>query len=183
MEKEMIEGEVREIVYYNDDNCYCVFDLDFGRNLITCVGNIPFLSAGERVRLEGVWTSHPDYGEQFKFDNFIRTIPQKVNAIRTYLASGVIPGIREATAVKITDVFGEEALEVKRARKAHCHKGHIPCQGYENERSLSHSSGCGKHGNVSAAIRRNCKNGSKNTQKIRFTCSGPYQGQPLHSLR
>ena len=112
MEKEMIEGEVREIVYYNDDNCYCVFDIDFSRNLITCVGHIPFLSAGERVRLEGFWTSHPDYGEQFKFDNFIRTIPQKVNAIRTYLASGVIPGIREATAVKITDIFGEDTLEV-----------------------------------------------------------------------
>lgn len=112
MEKEIIEGEVREIVYYNDDNCYCVFDLDFGRNLITCVGHIPYITAGERVRLEGVWTSHPDYGEQFKFDNFIRTIPQKVNAIRTYLASGVIPGIREATAVKMTDIFGEDTLEV-----------------------------------------------------------------------
>lgn len=112
MEQEIIEGEVREIVYYNDDNCYCVFDLDFGKNLITCVGNIPFLTAGERVRLEGRWTSHPDYGEQFKFENFIRTIPQKVNAIRTYLASGVIPGIREATAIKITDRFGEDTLEV-----------------------------------------------------------------------
>ncbi len=114
LEKEFIEGEVREIVYYNDDNCYCVFDLDFGKNLITCVGHIPYLTAGERVRLEGVWTSHVDYGEQFKFDNFIRTIPHKVNAIRTYLASGVIPGIREATAVKMTDVFGEDTLEVIR---------------------------------------------------------------------
>lgn len=114
MEKEFIEGEVREIVYYNDDNCYCVFDLDFGKNLITCVGHIPYLTAGERVRLEGGWTSHVDYGEQFKFDNFIRTIPHKVNAIRTYLASGVIPGIREATAVKMTDVFGEDTLEVIR---------------------------------------------------------------------
>ena len=112
MEKEIIEGEVREIVYYNDDNCYCVFDLDFGKNLITCVGHIPYLTAGERVRLEGLWTSHVDYGEQFKFDNFIRTIPQKVNAIRTYLASGVIPGIREATAIKMTDLFGEDTLEI-----------------------------------------------------------------------
>ncbi len=112
MEKEVIEGEVREIIYYNDDNCYCVFDLDFGKNLITCVGNIPYLTAGEAVRLEGSWTSHPDYGEQFKFDSFIRTIPKKVNAIRMYLASGVIPGIREATAVKMTDLFGEDTLEI-----------------------------------------------------------------------
>lgn len=112
MEKEILEGEVREIVYYNDDNCYCVFDLNFGKNLITCVGHIPYLTAGECVRLEGNWTSHVDYGEQFKFESFIRTIPQKVSAIRTYLASGIIPGIREATAVKMTDVFGEETLEV-----------------------------------------------------------------------
>lgn len=112
MEKETIEGEVREIVYYNEDNCYCVFDLIFGKNLITCVGHIPYLTAGECVRLEGIWTSHADYGEQFKFDNFARTIPQKVSAIRTYLSSGVIPGIRAATAVKMTDMFGEDTLEI-----------------------------------------------------------------------
>lgn len=112
MEKEIIEGEVREIVYYNDDNCYCVFDLNFAKNLITCVGHIPYLTAGECVRLEGAWTSHADYGEQFKFENFERTIPQKVSAIRTYLASGIIPGIREATAIKMTDIFGEETLEI-----------------------------------------------------------------------
>ncbi len=112
MEKEILEGEVREIVYYNDDNCYCVFDLNFGKNLITCVGHIPYLTAGEFVRLEGIWTTHVDYGEQFKFDNFERTIPQKVSAIRTYLASGIIPGIREATAIKMTDAFGEDTLEI-----------------------------------------------------------------------
>ncbi len=112
MEKEYIEGEVREIVYYNDDNCYCVFDLNYAKNLITCVGHIPYITAGERVRLEGVWTTHPDYGEQFKFENFERTIPQKVSAIRVYLASGIIPGIREATAIKLTDTFGEDTLEI-----------------------------------------------------------------------
>lgn len=112
MEKETIEGEVREIVYYNDDNCYCVFDLNYGKNLITCVGHIPYLTAGECVRLQGSWTSHADYGEQFKFDNFTRTIPQKVSAIKTYLSSGIIPGIRAATAVKMTDMFGEETLEI-----------------------------------------------------------------------
>ncbi len=112
MPKEIIEGEVHGIVYYNEENCYCVFDLDFAKALVTCVGHIPLLTAGERVRLEGVWATHPEYGEQFKFDNFIRTIPKKVNAIRTYLASGVIPGIGEATAVKMTDAFGEDTLEV-----------------------------------------------------------------------
>ncbi len=114
LEKEIIEGEVREIVYYNDENCYCVFDIDYAKGIFTCVGHIPYLTAGECVRLEGNWITHPDYGEQFKFENFERTIPQKVNAIRTYLASGVIPGIREATAVKMTDLFGEDTLEVIR---------------------------------------------------------------------
>lgn len=114
MEKEIIEGEVREIIYYNDENCYCVFDINYAKGIFTCVGHIPYLSAGECVRLEGVWTTHPDYGEQFKFDNFERTVPQKVSAIRTYLASGIIPGIREATAVKMTDLFGEDTLEIIR---------------------------------------------------------------------
>ncbi len=112
MENEKIQGEVYEVVYYNDDNCYCVFDLNYGKNLITCVGHIPYITSGECVLLSGKWTTHPDYGEQFKFESFERTIPQKVSAIRTYLSSGIIPGIREATAIKMTDVFGEETLEV-----------------------------------------------------------------------
>lgn len=115
MEKEIIQGEVREIVYYNDENCYCVFDIDYAKGIFTCVGHIPYLTAGECVSLEGCWITHPDYGEQFKFDNFERTIPQKVSAIRTYLASGVIPGIREATAIKMTDLFGEDTLEIIRS--------------------------------------------------------------------
>ncbi len=112
MERESIEGEIREIVYYNDDNCYCVFDLNYGGSVITAVGYMPYASAGESVRLSGVWSSHPDYGEQFKFDAFERTVPQKVSAIRTYLASGIIPGIRDSTARKMTETFGDETLEV-----------------------------------------------------------------------
>jgi exodeoxyribonuclease V alpha subunit len=113
LERESIEGEVREIIYYNDDNCYCVFDLIYGKNsVITAVGHMPYVSSGESVRLTGVWKSHPDYGEQFSFDTFERTMPQKVSAIKTYLASGVIPGIRESTATKMTEIFGEDTLEV-----------------------------------------------------------------------
>ncbi len=73
---------------------------------------MPYASSGEQVRLSGIWISHPDYGEQFKFDIFERTMPHKVSAIRTYLSSGIIPGIRESTARKITEIFGEDSLEV-----------------------------------------------------------------------
>lgn len=112
METEKIEGEVKEIIYYNDENCYSVFELDYAKTVITAVGHIPFVTSGERVILTGVWINHPDYGDQFKFESFVRTMPQKVSAIKTYLASGVIPGIRESTAQKITDLFGEDSLEV-----------------------------------------------------------------------
>ncbi len=112
MEKECVEGEIREIVYYNEDNCYCVFELNCGKDTIAAVGHLPYAASGERVRLYGKWGMHPDYGEQFSFDSFERTLPQKVSAIRTYLASGIIPGIRESTARKITDLFGEDSLEV-----------------------------------------------------------------------
>ena len=115
MEREKIEGEVREIIYYNDENCYSVFDLNYAKSVITAVGHIPYVTSGERVILEGTWISHPDYGEQFKFDAFLRAMPQKVSAIKTYLSSGVIPGIRESTAQKLTDLFGEETLEVLRS--------------------------------------------------------------------
>ncbi len=112
MERDTIEGEIREIIYYNEENCYTVFDLSYNKNIITAVGHMPYASSGEQVRLSGIWISHPDYGEQFKFDTFERAMPHKVSAIRTYLSSGIIPGIRDSTARKITEIFGEDSLEV-----------------------------------------------------------------------
>ena len=109
---EKIKGTVEEIIFYNEENGYSVFDIDSSGVLITAVGILPYLAEGESVVLEGDYINHPLYGKQFSVSSFVKTPPSSVDSIYKYLASGLIKGIGAATAKKIVDKFSEEALEV-----------------------------------------------------------------------
>ena len=62
------EGAVDNIVFRNDTNGWTVASLrlDGSRGSIAAVGLMPFLSAGERVRIEGDIVEHRDYGRQIR---------------------------------------------------------------------------------------------------------------------
>ncbi len=112
-EQDAYQGTVDEIIYQNEENGYAIFDLDAGEDgLITCVGTLPFLKRGELLIVSGVWVNHPSYGEQLKVQLFQRVEPETKDKILTYLSSGVVKGIGPATAEKIVDRFGEDALHV-----------------------------------------------------------------------
>jgi exodeoxyribonuclease V alpha subunit len=55
---------------------------------------------------------HQDYGEQFKIDTFEKLMPENSKALEKYLSSGTIKGIGPATAKKIIEKFGEEAIHI-----------------------------------------------------------------------
>lgn len=107
-----IEGMVEEIVYTNYANGYTVCTLDSGGEMVTATGCMPYLSEGESVKLTGKWVTHPEYGEQFSVALYEKIAPQAAAAIMRYLASGIIKGVRLATAKKIVDKFGDDALSV-----------------------------------------------------------------------
>lgn len=109
---ENITGTVEEIIFYNEDNGYCVADIDCQGELITIVGTMHCLTPGETVTVQGDYKNHPVYGEQFSVSSFEKTAPDSVDAIYKYLASGMIKGVREGTAKKIIDAFGEDALKI-----------------------------------------------------------------------
>lgn len=111
-EPQILEGEIYEIIYQNEDNGYTVCDINCNNSLVTACGHMPFVAPGEQVRLTGKWVTHPDYGEQFSVSLIERTLPKKVSAILSYLASGIISGVRESTAKKIIAKFGEDTLEI-----------------------------------------------------------------------
>ena len=62
--------------------------------------------------LTGSWINHSVYGGQFKAEIFEKKLPGTRESIFRYLASGIIKGVRESTASKIIEKFGEESLEV-----------------------------------------------------------------------
>jgi len=75
---------------------------------VTIVGPTATAQPGESVRLEGFWTTHPQYGRQFKFTRYTTLYPATVEDIRKYLGSGLIKGIGPVTAKRIVAHFGLE---------------------------------------------------------------------------
>lgn len=107
-----IEGVVESIIYENPENGYTVCDISAGGQLITLTGYMPDLTEGEGITVHGEWVTHIEYGDQFKVDYYERRMPSTEEEIEKYLASGLLPGIGKATARKIVELFGAEALEV-----------------------------------------------------------------------
>jgi len=109
---EHLSGTVEEIVYRNDENGYCVCELNVQDVLITIVGYMPFLAPGETIEVEGEYTQHPTYGKQLSVAAFSKAPPNSLDSIYKYLAAGMLKGIGPATAQKIVETFGEDALSI-----------------------------------------------------------------------
>lgn len=108
-----IEGTVEAVVYSNEENGYTVLKLDAGeRGGITVVGCLPGAAPGESLTVRGVWMRHASYGEQFKAESVDRRMPAGERAIYDYLASGAVRGVGAATAKRMVEEFGADALTV-----------------------------------------------------------------------
>jgi len=112
MESSILEGTVDSVVYSNLDSGFTVLKLDTDDGVVTAAGSIPGASPGERLALSGAWTTHPQYGEQFKVESSETKPPSGADQIYRYLASGVIQNIGPAKARDIVERFGGNALEV-----------------------------------------------------------------------
>ncbi len=109
---EKIVASVEGIIFRNEDNGYTVAEIALGDELETCVGMLPGLREGERVELSGTWKTHPSYGRQFAVDACRPLPPEGEEGLVRYLASGVAPGVGEATARRIVEAFGQQALDI-----------------------------------------------------------------------
>ncbi len=122
-----LEGSIERVTYYNPENGYTVLRLRPIRSnrstglrptslsregLVTVVGNLPDLSAGEQVRLQGLWVNHPRHGNQFKAEICERSLPATITGIRRYLGSGLIKGIGPRLADRIVKKFGSKSLDI-----------------------------------------------------------------------
>ncbi|MCL4272197.1 MAG: AAA family ATPase, partial [Anaerolineales bacterium] len=122
-----LSGAVERITYYNAENGYTVLRLRpdtkmanrftnksilNADGLATVVGNLPELSPGEHLRLQGQWDNHPKHGPQFKAEVCEQTLPATVAGIQGYLGSGMIKGIGPRFAERIVGLFKEETFNV-----------------------------------------------------------------------
>jgi len=108
-----LEGQLERITYFNPENYYTIATLKTGGtdNLVTVVGSMAGVSAGQALRLKGSWETHPKYGQQFKIDSYEVTVPASLDGIRKYLESGIIKGIGPSMAQRLVRRFGTRTLE------------------------------------------------------------------------
>lgn len=107
-----LEGVVETVLFRNAENGYIVLDLNANDSMITVVGELGDLEEGERLSLDGEFTSHPKFGEQFRAYYCERTLPADALNIQRYLSSGAIKGIGPSLARKIVEAFGDRTLEI-----------------------------------------------------------------------
>jgi exodeoxyribonuclease V alpha subunit len=119
---ETLAGSVERVTFYNPENGYSVIRLrperafrgsGLGRDgTVTIVGNLPELTAGEQVKLQGRWVSHSKHGVQFQVEICEQTMPATTAGIRRYLGSGLIKGIGPKLAERIVQAFGAQTMEI-----------------------------------------------------------------------
>ncbi len=108
----LIKGIVEEIIYRNNENGYTVAIVDVNSESVSIVGSLPQLTQGEVVELEGEFSKHSKYGNQFKVKKSKACKPTTKEGIIKYLSSGLIKGVGPVTARAIVDKFGEATLDV-----------------------------------------------------------------------
>lgn len=109
-----IRAQIESITYYNEENGYTVAKAKVaGRHdLVTVVGNILSVNAGEVLKLKGQWHNHPKFGEQFRIESYESVVPATVRGIEKYLSSGLIRGIGPVMAKRLVTKFGLETLAI-----------------------------------------------------------------------
>lgn len=113
-EIQRLEGEIERVIYTNEENGYSICDMavsDDGE-IVTVVGIMPMIGAGDHLCVYGKWTHNPKYGRQFSVTQYERVMPADTASMLRYLASRAIKGIGPKTAQRIIDEFGEESFDV-----------------------------------------------------------------------
>lgn len=109
-----VEGVLERIVYENPENGFFVGRLHVEGNpdLVTVVGNLMAVSAGETIRVRGRIIDDRKWGKQLRIESYETILPNSAEGIEKYLGSGLVKGIGPAYAKRLVQAFGVETLRV-----------------------------------------------------------------------
>jgi exodeoxyribonuclease V alpha subunit len=107
---ESLSGLIERITFFNAENGFGVLQVKAKghRDLVTVVGFLPSVSAGEWVTAQGRWVQDREYGLQFQAEVLTSTPPTTREGIEKYLGSGMVKGIGPVYAKKLVEKFGEK---------------------------------------------------------------------------
>lgn len=117
---EQITGSVERVTFHSEETGFAVLKVKVRghRELVSVVGTVANISAGEWLEAEGRWMIDPKHGQQFKAERMRTTHPDTLEGIEKYLGSGLIKGIGPVYAAKLVKQFGKEVFDVIDNRSA-----------------------------------------------------------------
>lgn len=117
---EEIEGSVERVTFHSEDSGFCVLRVKVkgNRNLVTLIGKLPAIVAGEFVSATGEWINDKQHGKQFKAQHIKNTPPSSLKGIEKFLASGLIKGIGPKYAERLVEQFGKDVYDIMESNSA-----------------------------------------------------------------
>jgi len=111
---ESLLGLIERVTFFNEENGFAVLKVKAKgqRDLVTVVGALPSVNAGEWLTAEGRWVRNREFGLQFSAEVIRSTAPTTREGIEKYLGSGLVKGIGPVYAKKLVAKFGETIFEI-----------------------------------------------------------------------
>lgn len=111
---EGLSGLIERVTFFNDENGFAVLKVKARgqRDLVTVVGALPSVSAGEWLTAEGQWVRDAQFGLQFRANIIKSTPPTTLEGIEKYLGSGMVKGIGPVYAQKLVAKFGDRIFDI-----------------------------------------------------------------------
>lgn len=110
-----IEGEVRQVYYFNEESGWAVFDLEEDSHSHSDVhkvtGSIYEVYQGLRLTVEGEHVTHPKYGKSFRISSYRVEDPTSLAGIIKFLEF-TLPNVGPVRADYIVEKFGRDTLKV-----------------------------------------------------------------------
>lgn len=111
---EQLVGLIERVTYHNPENGFAVLKVQVKgrREVVTVVGSLTSVTAGEHLTATGAWTVDRQHGQQFKASDLRTSPPTSAEGIERYLASGAIRSVGPQLAAKIVGIYKERTLEI-----------------------------------------------------------------------
>lgn len=112
--EDAISGLVERVTFHNPENGFCVLkvQVENHRDLVSVIGTLPAITAGEWITAQGSWERDREHGLQMKARTLKTQPPTSLEGIEKYLGSGLIKGIGPTYATKLVKKFGEQVFDI-----------------------------------------------------------------------
>ena len=112
--QEEITGLIERVTFHHEETGFAVLRVKAHGHaeLVTVVGSLPSVHAGQWLHAAGRWVRDREHGLQLKADTLQCTEPTSREGIEKYLGSGLVKGIGPVYARKLVEKFGEAVFSI-----------------------------------------------------------------------